>query len=138
MRIASGIRARRWRRIFIRPLVVTLLVRASNHWAGLQIFLDQMRISALRAFLRDRLVGRSEFALRIIAAAVKRVALSRAFFDKLAVFAQRAFHANEILLHVFAIGISAARSELTVTSMSDHEIASALRAELFERNIGDF
>src|SRR5215472_13777047 len=118
-----------------RSLVVAFLVRARDHRAGFQVLLHQELMSAARTFLRDRLVGRSEFALRIIRAAVERVALARLLLDQLAVFTQRAFHADEVLLHEFAIGISGARREFAVTSMADHQIASALRTRLVERDI---
>src|SRR6202008_1041304 len=52
----------------------------------------------------------------------------------LAVGALRTFHANEILLDVLAVRISAARNELTITPVAQHQIAAAFRAELFQRN----
>ena len=53
-------------------------------------------------------MGRGELALRIIAASVKGVSLAGLFLNQIAFFAIRAFHADEILLYVLAIGIAAA------------------------------
>src|SRR5579864_21686 len=92
-------------------------------------------MSATGALLRDRLVGRRELALWIIGAAVESIALARLLFDQFPVFAQRALHTDEVLLHEFAIRISRARREFAVASVSDHQIAPALRARLIERYI---
>src|SRR3954471_6279646 len=123
-------------RILIRALVLALFIRTSNHRPRLQILLDQKCVAATRALLRNRFMSRSKFALRIITAAIKRVPLARALLNQFAVRAQRAFHAHEILFHVLALGIPAARSELAVTSMPDHHVPLALRAKFFQRNIG--
>src|SRR5579884_1447606 len=138
MGVRSSVSARRRRSILVRPLVIALLIRTCDHRTGLQIFLDQMRIPALGALLRNRLVRRSELALRIIAAPVEGIAFARALLDQFAVLAKRALHADEVLLHVFAVRIPAARGELAVAAMADHHIAPALRAKLFERNIWHF
>src|SRR5271166_3872611 len=123
-----------WRGAFI----VELFVRAGDHWPGFQIFLDQVFAATARALFRDRLACRGELALRIIRAAIERVALARALLDEVAVFALRTLHADEVLLDVLALGISAARGELAETAMTDHHIASAFRAKLVERNIRNF
>ncbi len=79
---------------------------------------------------------RGELALRVISAAVKSVALARALFDEFAFLAFRALHADEVLLHIFAVGISAARSELAVTAVPQDQVALAQRAGFIERNVG--
>src|SRR2546427_778811 len=45
------------------------------------------------------------------------------------------FFGNKFLLHILAIGISAARSKFAEAPVADHQIAPAFRAELIERNI---
>src|SRR5205814_3508794 len=76
-------------------------------------------------------------------AAIKDVAATTRFFlHQLAIFstlgnALRTLHSDEILLHVLAFWIAAARNELTVTSVAQHHIAFALRTRLFERHIGN-
>src|SRR4051812_18005428 len=80
-------------------------------------------------------MSRSKFALRIITAPVKRIALARPLLNQLAICAQRALHAHEILLHILALRISTTRSEFTVTPVSDYHIPLALGAKFFERNI---
>src|SRR5205807_5581336 len=77
------------------------------------------------------------FALGIIAASVKRVSLTGFLLDQVAFFAQRTLHADKILLDVLAVGISAARSEFAVATVTDHQITSAFRARLIERNVRD-
>src|SRR5579859_6338079 len=99
-----------WRRFRSRrrALVVAFLVGTGDDRAGFQVLFDQIFAAAARTLFRDRLVCRSELALGIIPAAIKRVALARAFFDKVAFFTLRTLHANVILLDVFAVGIAAA------------------------------
>src|SRR5262249_31311872 len=121
-----------------RPFVVALFVRAGDHWAGLQILFNQEFISTAWALLWNRFVRRGELALRIIRAAIERVALTSAFLDQLAIFAVRALHAYEVLLHVLALGVPTASRELAVASVADHHVAAALRARLIERNIWNF
>src|SRR5450432_4807176 len=115
----GGGRFRRWR----RPLEVTFLAGARDHRARLQILFDQIFAAATRALLGDRLVRRSELALRIISAAVEGVALARALFNQVAVFALRALHANVVLLDVLAFGISAAGRELAEPPVPSHDVA---------------
>src|SRR6266404_4739368 len=95
-------------------------------------------MSAIRTLLGDGLRRRSELALRIIPAAVKSVALTRAFFNEFAFFAVGALHADKVLLHVLAFGISAAGSELAKTAVPQDQVAFAQRAGFIERNVGHF
>src|SRR6185312_8697091 len=53
------------------------------------------------------------------------------------VFALRTLHPDEVLLYVLAFRISAAGDELAVASVTQHHVASALRADFFERNVGN-
>src|SRR5262249_43187957 len=66
------------------------------------------------------------------------VALACTFLNQFAVRAQRALHADEILLHILTIRISAARCELAVAPMPDHQVAPAFWAKLIERNVWNF
>src|SRR5437762_2893596 len=116
--------------VFIWPLEVAFFVRASNHRSSLQKLFDQEFAAASWTFFCDWLIGRREFALGIVAAAIKRVSFAGLFLDQIAFFAQRTLHANEILLHVLAVGISAARSEFAVAAVADHQITPAFRAGL--------
>src|SRR5438445_10969057 len=77
---------RLWRR-WSCALVIAFFVRTRDHRAGLQILLHQVLTAAARTFFWNWLVRGSELALRIIAASVERVALTRALFDQLSVFA---------------------------------------------------
>src|SRR5271166_4836934 len=86
-----------------RTLVLALFVRAGDYWSGLQVFLDQIFTAAARALFGNRSVRRGEFALRIISAAVERVAFTRAFLHEFAIFALRTLHADKVLLHVLEI-----------------------------------
>jgi hypothetical protein len=80
-------------------------------------------------------MSRSELALGIITAPIKRIPLASPLLNQLAICAQWAFHADKILLHIFAFRISATRGELAIASMPDHHIPLALRAKLFKRDI---
>src|ERR1035441_9892273 len=95
-------------------------------------------MSAIRTLLGDRLRCGGELALWIVSASVKRVALARAFFDEFAFFAFGALHADEVLLHIFAVGISAAGSKLAVTAVPQDQVALAQRTGFIERNVGHF
>jgi hypothetical protein len=118
--------------------VIALFVGAGDHRAGFRFFPTRYSLPHVGHFSGDRLVRRSEFALRIISASVESIALARPLLDQIAVFALRTLHADEVLLHVLAFGISAARRELAETPVPDHHVAPALRAKLIERNIGNF
>ena len=93
---------------------------------------------AVGAFFGNGFCRRGEFALRIISASVKSVALARALLDEFSLFAFGAFHADEVLLHIFALGISAAGGELAVTAVPQDQIALAQRAGLIKRNVRHF
>src|SRR5205807_4377016 len=121
---------------FDRSLVIALLIRTSNYRSVFAKSLHQVLMSAIRTLLRDRLRRRSEFALRIISAAVKSIALTRAFFDEFPFFAFGALYSDEVLLHEFALGISAAGSELAETAVPQDQVAFAQRAGFIERNVG--
>src|ERR1017187_1362070 len=95
-------------------------------------------MSAIGALFRDGLRRRGEFAFRIISAAIKSVALARTLLDEFALFAFGALHADEVLLHILALGISAARSELAVTAVPQDQVAFAQRAGLIQWNVGYF
>src|SRR5437763_5706903 len=124
LRTRGGRLGRRWS----CALVIAFFVRARDHRAGLQILFHQVLTAAARAFFRNWLVRGSELALRIIATSVKGVALTRALFDQLSVLALGALHADEVLLHVLAVGISATGGELARAPMADHHVASAFGA----------
>src|SRR5712691_1843600 len=118
-----------------RALIITLFIRARDHRPILANALDQKFVPAVGTLLRNRLGCRSELALRITRASIKRVALSRPLFDQLALSAERTFHPDEVLLHVLALRISAARRELAETAVTDDQVAAAVRTLLIERNI---
>src|SRR5271154_252592 len=123
-------------RAFDGALVIALFIRARYHHSIFADSFHQVFVSAVGTLLRNRLCSRGELALRIIPAPVKRIAFACALFDELAFFAFRTLHADKILLHIFAFGISAARSELAVAAMSQDQIAFAQWAGFIEWNIG--
>src|SRR5580698_6918128 len=92
-------------------------------------------MAATGALLRNRLVGRRELALRVVGTSVEGIAFPGTLLHQIAVCAERAFYPNEILLHVLALRISAARREFPVTPVADHHVPAALGARLVERNI---
>src|SRR5436305_13194110 len=92
-------------------------------------------MAAARALLCYRLVGRSKFALRIVRTSIKCVAFARPLLYQFAVFAQRAIHADKVLLHVLALRIAAARREFTEPPVPDHQIPTAFRTKFIQRNI---
>src|ERR1700736_340094 len=80
---------------------------------------------AIRTLFGDGFRRRSEFALRIISAAVKSISLARALFNEFAFFAFGTLYANEVLLHVFALGISGAGHELAeAPALQDHDAST--------------
>ena len=93
---------------FARALEIALFVGTGDNWPSFHKFFNQIFTAARWTFLRDGFVRCSEFALGIISASVERISFTGLLFDQITLFAERTFHANEILLHVFAIGISAA------------------------------
>src|SRR5580704_9493337 len=121
---------------FHRAIVIAFLIRAGDHRSIFPNSLNQILMSAIRTLLRHRFRRRSEFAFRIISAPVKSITLACPFFNEFAVFAERALHSDEVLLHILAFRISAARSELTETPMPQNQVALAQWASLIERNVG--
>src|SRR6266404_3686334 len=112
------------------------VIGTHQHAAGLEVFFQQIRAAALRARLGHWLVRRCELALGIVGAAVERVAATAGFLlHQLAFFIQRALYPDEILLDVLALRISAARDELAVASVAQDQIAAALRAGFFQRDV---
>src|SRR5215475_8821736 len=122
-------------RYFRSPLVVAFLIGAGDYRTGFQRLFHQIWVAAARTCLGDRFAGRGEFAFWIVAAAVKCVSFARLFLHQFAVFAQRALHADEILFHVLAIGISAAGGEFPIAPMPDHQIAAAFGANFVEGDV---
>src|SRR5712671_1965612 len=100
------------------------------------MLLQQIWAAALRASLRHWFVRRRKLARGIIRAAIERVAaLPCLLFYQLAIRTLRALHADEILLDVLALRVSAARNEFAVASVAQHQVAPALGADLFQRDI---
>ena len=95
-------------------------------------------MAAARTLLRERLVRRSELAFGVIGTPVERVALARAFLYQIAIRAERTLYADEILLHVLALGITTARGEFSIAPVADHHVPSALGAGFVEGNVRDF
>ena len=93
---------------------------------------------AVGTLFGNRLGRRRELALWIISAAVERVALASPLFDEFAIFAIRALHANEVLLHILAFGISTARRELAKAAVTKDHVAFAQGAKFIERNVRHF
>src|SRR5271155_1106782 len=123
---------------FEGALVIAFFIGTRDHRSVFAQALHQILMPAIRTFLGNGLGGGCELTLGIISASVECVALAGAFFDQFALFAFRALHADEILLHIFAFGISAARSELAITAVPQYQVALAQRASLIERNVGHF
>src|ERR1044071_2939058 len=97
---------------------------------------QQVRAATLRARFRHRLVGRRELAVGIIRAAIEGVAAAARFlFHQFAIRAQRALYADEILLDVLALRITAAGNKFAVASVAQHHVAPALGAELFQGDV---
>src|ERR1700722_8841774 len=123
---------------FDSALVIAFLIGARDYRPLLADSFHQVLVAAVRALLRNGFRGRSEFALRIIPATVKSVALARTLFDQLALFAFGTLHADEVLLHIFALGISAAGSELTIATVAQDQVALAQGAGFVQRYVGHF
>src|SRR5580704_2173767 len=85
--------------------------------------------------LGNGFVGRSELALRVIGTTIKSIALPRALFYQITISAERALYPDEVLLHILALGITAAGSKLPITAVPDHHVPSALGADFVERNV---
>src|SRR6266403_3463950 len=129
---ASFSRLRRRR----RTLVIALLIRTRDHWTGFEVLLHQEFVAAARALLGNRLVGRREFALRVIRATVECIAFAGALLNQFPVLAKRAFHSDEVLLYELAFRIARTGGEFAVAPVSNHQVASAFRAGLIERDVG--
>ena len=99
----SGFRSARGS-AFKRALVIAFFIRTGDHRSFFADSLHQVFMPAIRTFLGNGFPRGRELALRVIPAAVKRIALARAFFDEFAFFAFGTLHADEILLHIFAVG----------------------------------
>ncbi len=120
---------------FKRMLVFALGVRTLRHRTCLQILLDQVAAAALRTLLGNRFAPSDEVALGVAIAAVESPAALRAALHNFALRAVRARDANGLLLNVLAFRVIAAGDKLAVASKLLHQVALALRAFLFERNI---
>src|SRR5205823_2612368 len=117
---------------------IATFIGTSDHRPGLQDFLYQIRMAALRTLFIDRLPVGSKVALGILRAAVEKVAAAGFLFHQLAFLALWAFHADEVLLDVLALRISAARGELAKTPVAQHHVPLALGTFFFQRNVGEF
>src|SRR5581483_3627341 len=97
---------------------------------------QQIRAAALRTGLRHGLVCRSEVAIRIVGAAIEGIAAAARFLlHQFAILALLALHADEILLDVFAVRVSAAGDKFAITSVAQHQVAPTLGANFFQRNV---
>ena len=118
-------------------MVLAGLVGAGPDRAGLlRDFLQQDGVTAVGAGLGDGLLPRCEFAIGITAATIKCLFESRAAhhnFTRAAFF--RAGNSQRFALHVFARGIIAARGELAVAAVFNHQVVAALGALFLQRLI---
>src|SRR5690349_24802000 len=108
--------------------VLALFVGTGDDGSGFQSLLDEVLAAAGRALLRDGLVGGSELALGVVGAAVESVALAGALLHQFAGFAQRALHADKVLLHILALGVPGAGGEFAVAAVPEHHVPPALGA----------
>ena len=98
-----------------------LQIRAHQKDTGPERLLQQVRATALRALFCHRLQIRREVALGIIRATPEDIAPPRATLSQIALAAFGALHPfNQVLLHVFALGIAGAGDELAVRSLAQH------------------
>src|SRR5579864_8251612 len=116
--------------------VLTLFVGTGDDGSGFQSLLDEVLTAAGRTLLRNRLVGGGELALGVVGAAVESVALAGALLHQFAGFAQRALHADKVLLHILALGVAAAGGEFAVAAVAEHHIPAALGTGFVEGNVG--
>ena len=118
-----------------RALVLTGFVGTVTNRVGLLgELVEQNGRAAVRARLGDGLVPGGEFAIRIPAAPVERLAALGAAHDEFPrAVLLGARDAERLPFDVFALGIIAARRELSVASVFDHEMVGALRALLLEQ-----
>src|SRR5712692_5552623 len=117
-------------------LVTAFGLRAAQHGAGLQPFLNEIWIAALGAFFRYRLAPGDEIAIRVAAAAVKSLAPLGAPLDNFAFRTLRALHSDGLLLDVLAGRIITASRELAEAAELHHQIVAALRALFIQGHIG--
>src|SRR6476659_4829392 len=93
-------------------LVTAFGLWTAQHRAGLQPFLNQIRIAALGAFFRYRLAPGDEITIRVAAAAVKCLSALGAPLDNFTFRTLRALHSHGLLLDVLASRVIAASREL--------------------------
>src|ERR1700735_4395147 len=98
---------------------IAFLIGAGDYCSLFSQALNQVIVAAGRALFRDRFGCGREFAFGILRAAVKRVALAGALFNQFAFAAQRTLYADEVLLHILAVGIAAAGCELAVAAVTN-------------------
>src|SRR5579863_1514544 len=101
-----------------RPFVVAFFIWAGDYRAGFQILFHQILAATTRTLLGYGFMRRRELAVRISSASIERVSLARALLDQIPFLALRTLHADEVLLHVLALGISAASRKLAVTPVA--------------------
>src|SRR5579863_6970070 len=129
-RLGSLLLAALRRRFFLRRL----LVRALQIHARLERLLHQVRATAFRTLLGNRLRVRREIALGIIRAAPEDVSAPRLALGQVALAALRALHSfNQVLLHILAFGITRARHELAIRALPQHQRLAAQRAVFARR-----
>jgi hypothetical protein len=106
--------------------------------ARFQIFLDEIRIAAIRALLGDRPGPRHEIAIGVTVTAVKRLAALGSAFDYFAFRAFRAVYADCFLFHVFAGRVVAAGREFSESAVFLDQIIAALRTFFIQLYVGFF
>src|ERR1700676_1430890 len=83
-----------------RTLIIAFLIRAGDYSPIFAQPLHQIFMSAIWTLFGNGLCCRRELAFRIVSATVKRIAFASPLFDELSVFAFRALHTDEVLLHI--------------------------------------
>src|SRR5208283_5452573 len=116
--------------------MLALGVGALPEGAGLQPLFDHVGAPAFGTFLGDGFAPGDEIALGPADAAVKRLAALRAPLGDFALVALRAFHADGLLLDVFAGGVIAACGELAEAAGLEHHVVAALRADFVQLLVG--
>src|ERR1017187_1524908 len=118
-----------------RFLILALLDRTNAERPGLAALLLHIGTPALRAFLRNRAIPRDEVAIRIIDAAVKRLALLGAPLSQLPGASRIGTrHADRLVLHVFALRVRAARRKFAEAAVLEHQLAAALGTLFFQHH----
>src|SRR5205823_481487 len=95
-----------------------------------------IRTAAVRAFLRHRLTPGDELAIGIPVAAVEGLTLLRSPLDDFAFAAIRTLYSDGLLLDILASRVIAARGEFAETAGLHYQMIAALRALLFQRDVG--